>query len=149
MKKYYADKTCLNLLRIVLLIVVTALIYLAVRFLGFFPTVMWIAVGVVAAAYIFFGIIYLPLYFRNAAYIISNEEISKHAGFFIRTKQYMRFSAVQHAALITTPFSNYTGLNFIMISALGGKMMLLFLSRSDAEEIYSFISAELRMRKKD
>lgn len=144
MKKYYADKTCLNLLRVLILILAAGLVAAAYYFLRPIPILMWILIGIFSAVYFFVGILWLPLYFSRASYLVSSKEIIRTTGFFWHMQQVMKVSAVQYATLITTPFSKYTGLNFILVNALGGSMLLLFLSRKDAEEILRTISSAIK-----
>ena len=44
----------------------------------------------------------------------------------------MLYSTVQYTTVITTPFSQYTGLNFIVFFVYGGQLRLLFLNQEDA-----------------
>lgn len=144
LKKYYADKTCLNLLRVLILILTVGLIVAAYYFLRPIPILMWILIGIFSAIYFFVGILWLPLYFSRASYLVSSQEIIRNTGFFWHMQQVMKVPAIQYATLITTPLSKYTGLNFIVVNALGGSMLLLFLSGKDAEEILRTLSSAMK-----
>lgn len=146
MKKYYTDKTCLALIRIILLAVTSALIFSAYYFLRSLPILMWILTAVFGVAYLIFGVIWLPLYFTNTNCSVSSDEIIRHSGIFWRTKQIMPMESVQYVTLITTFFSKYTGLNFVIVNALGGSIILMFLSVSDAEEIMKSIRSSIDKR---
>lgn len=147
MKKYYADKTCSALFRIILLAVTCLLIFCAYHFLHSIPILMWVLTIVFATAYLLFGVIWLPLYFSKTNCSISSTEIVKNSGIFWQTKQIMPMESVQYATLITTFFSKYTGFNFVIVNALGGNIMLMFLSSSDAEEIMKTIRLSIDKRK--
>ena len=148
MKKYYADKTCLNVLRVLALVVTLSLIFVDYYFLYFIPIVMWALIGLFSLTFILFGIIWLPLYFSRASYIVSSLEVIRNIGFFFRIRQIMKVSAIQYVTLMTTPFSSITGFNFVIVNALGGNLLLLYLSKTDAEEIVRTLSAAINVRKK-
>lgn len=148
MKKYYADKTCLNVLRVLALVVTGSLIILDYYFLYFIPILMWSLIGLFGLAYLLIGIIWLPLYFARASYIVSSQEVIRNTGFFFRIRQTMKVSAIQYVTLIITPFSSVTGFNFVIINALGGNLLLFYLSKTDAEEIVRNLTATINIRKK-
>lgn len=147
MKRYFPDRTCMNIIRLIILIVTFALIICSYIFLSFIPILMWILVGVFAIAGIFIGSVYLPIWFRNTRYCISKKEINKVSGCFITSKQLMRTSAVQYTTTVRTPFSKITGLNFLIFNAMGGKIIWLFLSRKDLDEILKLIERSVQNEK--
>ena len=59
MKKYYADKTCLNVLRVVMFLATVGLIFVDYYFLYIFPMIMWIILIVFATAYVAIALIWL------------------------------------------------------------------------------------------
>lgn len=141
MRRYFADRTCINLIRLVLLLVTALLDALAYYFipadprLSALPAVLWAVIIVVTVTGLFTAMIYLPLYFRHTCYYVSSEQIVKHSGCFLIRTQTLRRSAIQYTTSISTPFSKVTGLNFILLSAFGGSMLLLFLSKQDYEQL--------------
>ena len=140
MKKYYADRKSLNIFRVILLIIVAALDGLAYYFLlPIFPLAARIVIILITTIYAFAAWIILPLWYRSVAYLVSSDTIVVKSGFITQSSHIMRVSAAQHVVLVTTPFSKYTGMNFITVNALGGFVVMLFLSRSDAVEIYNFL----------
>lgn len=135
MKRYYADKTSLRLLRVVILGftgLLTFVLYLVLRGV---PRLLLPVIWAVLALGISFACVYLPLYFKNVLYYVSGTELVKHSGLFFRRRQTMRCSAVQYTTAIRTPFSKVTGLNFLVLHALGGQLILTFLSHKDLEDI--------------
>ena len=93
MRRYFVDKTCINLIRLVLLLLTALLDGLfyycipAVPYLSDLPAIMWTVIGLVTAAGLFAAMVYLPLYFRHTCYYISSEQVIKHSGcFFVRTQ---------------------------------------------------------------
>lgn len=135
MKHYYADKTCLNILKILILSVTFILLAVTVYFLSFIPIIM------ITLSIIFFGtgffmaMIYLPVYFRNLNYYVSEDKIIKESGFYFRKKQIIRINKIQFTTAVSTPFSKLTGLNFIVLYAYGGMMTVMFLSDHDFAEL--------------
>ena len=130
MKHYYADKTCLNILKILILSVTFILLAVTVYFLSFIPIVMILLCIIFLAAGFFTAIIYLPIYFKNLNYYVSNDRIIKESGFYFKKKQIIRIDKIQ----FTTSFSKLTGLNFIVLYAYGGMMTVMFLSDHDFAE---------------
>ena len=120
MKHYYADKTCLNILKILILSVTFILLAVTVYFLSFIPIVMILLCIIFLAAGFFTAIIYLPIYFKNLNYYVSNDRIIKESGFYFKKKQIIRIDKIQFTTSVSTPFSKLTGLNFIVLYAYGG-----------------------------
>lgn len=121
-------------------IIVAILIYIAYRFLHNYNIFMWIAIGVCLAALIFFGFILTPIFFKKSSYTISSDSLKKKSTMFFLTKQFMKTSSIQYISSIITPFSKITGLNFVIVNAWGGKMILNFLPRDEALELVSQLS---------
>lgn len=134
MKHYYADKTCLNILKILILSVTFILLAVTVYFLSFIPIVMILLCIIFLDAGFFTAIIYLPIYFKNLNYYVSNDRIIKESGFYFKKKQIIRIDKIQFTTSVSTPFSKLTGLNFIVLYAYGGMMTVMFLSDHDFAE---------------
>ena len=134
MKHYYADKTCLNILKILILSVTFILLAVTVYFLSFIPIVMILLCIIFLAAGFFTAIIYLPIYFKNLNYYVSNDRIIKESGFYFKKKQIIRIDKIQFTTSVSTPFSKLTGLNFIVLYAYGGMMTVMFLSDHEYAE---------------
>ncbi|HHX57296.1 MAG TPA: PH domain-containing protein [Clostridiales bacterium] len=137
MKRYYADRTGLNVLRILMFIVTAIVAFLTYRYLSFIPIFMWSIMLVFITICFFVAIIYLPLYFKSVNYYATDRKIIKHSGVFYKTNQVMRFDSIQYTTVISTLFSKKTGFNFVMLNAFGGRMILTFLKQRDLEEIMS------------
>lgn len=146
MKRYLADKTSLNIIRLIILLLMTVIIILSYIYLAFLPVLMWSVIAAVTAAGIFAGSVYLPLYFKSAGYYINTDKIIKRTGVFIKTNQCMKLSSIQYLTSVTTPFSKHTGFNFMIVNAFGGKLIFSFLSKKDMEAIHSFISEQIKSR---
>jgi uncharacterized membrane protein YdbT with pleckstrin-like domain len=146
MKRYLADRTSLNIIRFVILIIMTAAILVSYYYLSFIPVLMWIIIAILAVAGIFIGSVYLPVFFKSAGYYINSDKIVKKTGVFIKTNQCMKISSVQYITSVTTPFSMHTGFNFIILNAFGGSLILSFLSKKDMDEISSFIFDKIKSR---
>lgn len=148
MRKYQPSMKALNLIR-VLLFVAAALFCLAAVWAGIrfsLPIIMYIALPVFALLYIFVSFIYLPIYFKNSVFLISPDEVSKQSGVFFTSHQFMKFSSVQYFTEIRFPLSRLTSCNFIILHALGGTVVLTFLSRHDFEELSAALAHEIRKR---
>ncbi len=135
MKEYYADKTCLNMFRIIILILTVVVIAVVSHFLSFIPIIMIIVCAVFFIIGFFVSLIYLPIYFKNMKYYISDEKIVKVSGFYFIKTQTVKVKKVLYTTTISTPFSKITGLNFIMLHAYGGMLPIMFVSNRDFSEI--------------
>lgn len=135
MRRYFADRTGLRLLRLGVILLTAVLMLLSVRLFSAVPPflqallLLFLILGTCLAG------IFLPLYFRNAAYFVSSTHIVKQSGIFFLRKQTMRINAVQYTTAAIGPFSKSSGLNLLILNALGGRMFLFFLSRHDMDEI--------------
>ena len=137
MKHYYPYKGCLTTLRIIIIFSVIILLGLVRYFIPAKFLVLSITIAVAVIAF-FVMFVYLPLYFSSIKYTATETEIMKSSGVFIKTHQSVRYSSVQYTSVISSPFSQYTGLNFIVFFVYGGQLRLLFLKQSDAQEILRF-----------
>ncbi|MGN1480414.1 PH domain-containing protein [Porcipelethomonas sp.] len=135
MKHYYADKTCLNILKFLILVLTFILLALTAYFLSFIPIVMITLCIIFFAVGFFLALIYLPVYFKNLNYYVSDDKIIKESGFYFRKKQIIRLNKIQFTTSVSTPFSRLTGLNFIILYAYGGIMTVMFLSDRDFAEL--------------
>lgn len=134
MKQYVPDRKCLTTLRIiitaaVLLILAIIRYFIPIEKVVFFSDVFFIIVSCIVM------FLYLPKYFASIKYTASETEIIKSSGVFIKIYQSIKYSSIQYTTVINTPLSQYTGFNFIVFFVYGGQQRLLFLKRSDAEEI--------------
>lgn len=134
MKNYLPDKNCLFTLRI-FIIVVSLVLITAVNYF-FTARVLVILIDTIIGAGAFFIMFaYLPLFLKSIHYMITDTEIIRSSGVMIKLHQSVKYSSIQYINVITTPFSQYTGLNFIMCFVYGGQLSLLFLNHNDAKEI--------------
>lgn len=134
MKKFRPDKNALLTMRIIISAITMALI-LVVRL--YIP--ITVIVGIIAAALgtvcIFLIFVYLPLYFSSVCYDLTDEMITRHGGAFMKSHKSVRLSKIQYTTVITTPFSRYTSMNFVILFVYGGQLRMLFLNLDEAMEI--------------
>ncbi len=135
MKKYTADKTCLNMLRVAVLLLTVILVSVTAYFLAFLPVLMITLSSVFFTIGFFAALVYLPIYFRNMKYYVSDEKIVKISGFYFIKKQSVKIEKIQYTSTISTPFSKLTGLNIILLYAYGGMLPIMFVSDHDFAEI--------------
>lgn len=134
MKEYFPDKRSLATIKTVLILAAFGIASIAM----YFVPIRILAILISAASMLLslvLSFIYYPLLFRSMKYTVTDTEVIRSSGVFIKTHQSIRFSAIQYTAAISTPLSKYTGLNFIVFFVYGGQERLLFLKWSDAEEI--------------
>ena len=79
--------------------------------------------------------VHLPMYFNSISYTATDTEVMKSSGVFFKVHQSIRYTSIQYTTVVSSPFSQYTGFNFIIFFVYGGQLRLLFLKQSDAKEI--------------
>ena len=94
-----------------------------------------------------FAVLVLPFYFHKAGYTVSDKEITAKGGLIVTSKQFMLTSAVRSVTLILLPMGRLTGMNFIILNALGSRLVIPFLNRRDAEEIAELVNNSIRSRR--
>ncbi len=97
------------------------------------------AIILFVAAYIVFAVIFLRIWHRSLSYEISSREVISKAGFFTKTTRIMKISSIQYVTKISLPLSKLNSFNFVVVSALGGRLMMMFLSDSDSDEIIAML----------
>lgn len=147
LKKYLPSRFALNFIRLAMVAVSAALTFIAYRYLYSYQILMYVLIGLFWGLSFLFGFILFPIYFAKTSYSVSSDIVSKHSGFIFTTKQLMRGSSIQYITTIFLPFSSLTAFNFIIINALGGKIFLTFLSKSDAAEITACLNKAIEKRK--
>ena len=130
MRSFKPDKHALLTLRLVI-VAVSLLLFFAVR-MYISLTIVLAIIGIAILTVDIFFCIYLPLYFKSLSYDTTDTEITKHSGVYFISHQSVLYSTVQYTTVITTPFSQYTGLNFVVFFVYGGQLRLLFLKQEDA-----------------
>lgn len=134
MNSFKPERNALTTLR-VLILAVSAVLVIAVRIYVPLDIVVMIFAVAVVLIDIFTVFVYLPMYFRSLSYEMTDEKIIRHSGVFMKVHQSVRYSTVQYSTVVSTPFSDKTGLNFVILFVYGGSLRLLFLSKDDAMRI--------------
>lgn len=93
-----------------------------------------------------FAVFILPIYFFSSYFTISSTEITVKAGMIVTTKQFMPTSSVKSVTAIITPLSKITALNFVVLNALGSRVVLPFLTKKNVDEITAEINHSIRNR---
>lgn len=134
MKQFYPDRHCLSTMRIMITAAAVAVLAAARYFITLYNIVFFTTVVVVFIA-CFEMFVHLPMYFSSISYTATDTEIMKSSGVFFKVHQSIRYSSIQYTTVVSSPFSQYTGFNFIIFFVYGGQLRLLFLKQSDAKEI--------------
>ncbi len=98
--------------------------------------------AILAAVYVVFIVILLPMWYKTIRYTVKDGEIISRSGLFSRTYRIMKLSAVQHASKISMPLSKITCFNFISLNAMGGSMLMMFLSEKDCAQIIALFNVK-------
>ncbi len=140
MKEYKADRRAQVTIQVVSLIGTAVLIGLIWYFLIFFPRwLLWTLTVILIAAAVILSVFLLPEWLRRLSYTVSETHITRRGGIFFVHEQIMRTQAIQFSTVIRLPAADRTGMYMIPLHAYGGTVLLLFLSRQDADEIQAFL----------
>lgn len=140
MKEYSPDKKGLSTLQLLIIMAASLISAAALLFIPIL-SVSYIVAFSISAIALFLAFIYFPMLFKTIKYLVTDNEIIRTSGVFIKSHQSIRFSAIQYYALISSPFSKHTGMNFIVFFVYGGQQRLIFLNKKDADEILAVSSA--------
>ncbi len=134
MKKFKPDKNALLTMRIIIL-TISLLLSLGVRIYIALTVIVLIIAAAFGTVDIFLIFVYLPLYFSSVCYDMTEDMITRHGGAFVKSHKSVKISKIQYTTVVTTPFSQYTSLNFVILFVYGGQLRMLFLDLDDAMEI--------------
>ncbi|MDE6775153.1 MAG: PH domain-containing protein [Ruminococcus sp.] len=134
MKIFKPDKNALVSMQI-MVVAASVLFLIAARMYIPINVVVVIIAAALLTVVIFLNCIYLPLYFDYLSYEADDEKIIKHSGVIFKSDKTVKYSTVQYSAVVRTPFSKYTGLNFAVLFVYGGQLRLMFLSMNDIAEL--------------
>ncbi|MCM1315345.1 MAG: PH domain-containing protein [Prevotella sp.] len=134
MKNYLPDRNCLFILRVIIT-VVSAVLIVAVKYFFTVDLLVMLISTIIGAGAFFVMFAYLPMFLESIKYTLTESEIITSGGVIMQIHKSVKYSSIQYTNVITTPFSQYTGLNFIICFVYGGQIRMLFLNHSDAKEI--------------
>ena len=146
MRHFYPDKNSVRLLQIIISAIGFILFLTAKHYIHSKITLLILGTIIVSLC-TFIMFIYLPLYFSSLKYIVTDTEIIRTGGVFIKVHQSVLFSSIQYVAVIKSFLSGYTCLNFIIFFVFGGRFRLMFLSRNDTDEILRLSGTVYRKEK--
>lgn len=126
------------------LVAVTAAIFLLIPLIGEYDIY---AAAAYWAVHAFFSCVLIPMYFRHSRISITHDEIVQYSGMLTLTSEFMPMESVKSVTTVITPLSRFTGLNFIIINALGSKILLPFMRKDDCLEATKYINDIIRSRK--
>lgn len=87
-----------------------------------------------------FCLLVLPFYFIRSYFTVSSKEVTAFTGLFFTMRHFMPTSAIKSVTTIITPLGSITGLNFVVLNALGARLLIPFMSRRDAMEISAIVN---------
>ncbi len=98
----------------------------------------------ITAIAVFYDAVYFPLYFRSIKFSVGENEIGYQSGVFANRRRFMSRERVVFISLIKTPFTPILRIVILRIMATGSMISIPFVGKSDAEEIISVLSPELK-----
>ncbi len=93
--------------------------------------------------WIIVGLFYIPLCIRRIRITVTDTQITLDSGIFLIRSRSLLIRSLQLSSILQTPFSRYTGLNFIPLRSYGGSLILPFLNQKDAQELHAFFTIYL------
>lgn len=133
-------KRSIIFLYIILFALGLLLTYLTCRFEVYLGEIAGIILFVIWFAELAFMLILLPMYYKQTRIYVSDQEVTKYTFMFTYKYQYMSMNSVKSVTTFISPFGKYTGLNFIIVNALGSRMLLPLLGKNDCREISYFFN---------
>ncbi|MDE6035051.1 MAG: PH domain-containing protein [Ruminococcus sp.] len=141
MKNYLPDRNCLFSMRIIITII-SAILILAVKYFFTVDILVMLISTIIGAGAFFVMFAYLPMFISSIKYTLTDSEIITSGGVIMQIHKSVKYRSIQYTNVITTPFSQYTGLNFIICFVYGGQIRMLFLNHADAKEILEKIDGK-------
>ncbi|MCD7783968.1 MAG: hypothetical protein LUH18_00025 [Oscillospiraceae bacterium] len=135
MRKYQPKRAALIVIDVAIVIITAILTVFTVVYLSNHKIIMTLLLCLFWLVAILFAAVLLPAYFSRTVIYISPTDISMKTGIVYVKRHHMKTDAVQYVSTITTFMSKYTGLNFVILRAMGGTMVLPFLGLDDLHEI--------------
>ncbi len=135
MRKYQPKRAALIAIDVAIVVLATILTALTVGYLSNYRIIMTLLLCLFWLIAILFTAVLLPAYFARTIIYISPTDISMKTGIVYVKRHHMKADAIQYVSTITTFLSKYTGLNFVILRAMGGTMILPFLGLDDLHEI--------------
>lgn len=93
-----------------------------------------------------FAVLVLPFYFHKTRFTVSSKEITAKSGLLVTSRQFMLTSSVKSVTTVMLPLGKLTGMNFIILNALGARLLIPFLNKKDAVEITDIVNNTIRSR---
>lgn len=147
LKKYLPAKRAMLTFYLLLAAAGTALDFILYRYVTMLPTEILQLISMLLWALILLvALIVIPHYFIYSKTVITKNEIATAGGFFTYKNDYMPISSVKSVSVIVTPFGGLTGFNFVIINALGAKLIICFLRKKDVMMISKDISEMILSR---
>ena len=141
MKSYLPAKRAMFCAYMLLAIIGAGLSFLIYRYAVMLPAVtLRIIAGVMWALILLIALFLIPRYFFHARVVITKNEIAAAGGFYFFKDDYIPVASIKSVSVIVTPLGRLTGLNFIVINALGSRVVLSFLRKRDAADIAATIN---------
>lgn len=88
----------------------------------------------------------MPRLFNNHSVSISEKEIFCTRGLFNERTVFMPVDAVKSVTMVITPLGEKSGLNFVVLNAMGSKLVIPFLAKSDCVKICDHINLQIKKR---
>ena len=145
LKKYLPAKRAMLTLYIIMALIGLFMNVLIYRYITMLPPELLSIIS--QAAWILIlavSMIIIPHYFLRAKVVITQTEVAAAAGYFSYRTDYMPINAIKSVSVIITPLGSLTGLNFVVINALGARVLISCLRKNDAVEIAETINKRLR-----
>ena len=124
--------------------------YIIYRYITMLPEeLLRIIAAAVWAVILLIALVVIPHYFIHSKVVITNNEVASAGGFVTYTNDYMPISSIKSVSVVLTPLGSITGFNFVLINALGARMLLSFYKKSDVMDMSKRINDMIKQRDRD
>ena len=141
MRKFTLKPAALYIITGMLALILGGGCVLSWLYLSSMEILMYVLIAIFIAIWFILGFLLLPMYFRRTVIFLSPTEITLHTGIIFLRRSQIKLSSAQYVTRISAPLSGFSGFNFLVIHALGGSLILPFLSISDCDELERAIGA--------
>lgn len=133
---------------LLLIAIAVGLTYLVKYFDSFLHSAADIIIAVLWILTAVYLVVLMPLYYKRTLITVSEDKITKYTFMFTYKYQYMSMGSVKSVTTLVLPLGSLTGLNCIIINALGARLLLPFLNKKDCIEITRFFNDTISSRSK-
>ncbi|MCL2579964.1 MAG: PH domain-containing protein [Oscillospiraceae bacterium] len=130
--------------RILLTLAALPLAFLTSFFLTPLSTLWWVLTGALAAVYLFFFLIYLPIRRRAIFLLLNDQNLVLSEGVFNVVERSLPIAGIQYIRVRATPIHRRLGLSTFVVVCAGGKLEMPGLGHKEVDKLIKAIFGQMR-----